>query len=197
MQSELKIQDEIQLFHRFHAGDETAGREIIEINSRIVSDYVARIRRNGAFGTIREDLLQSGYEGLLVARNRFKPNLSTEFSTYAYYWVRKYVLDEIDRETNFYSTHEFMDGVNSVCEDDETPFSVEEKFGCDDGIIDYEILLCDLEKILSPFEFYICNLIGEGNTMEAIGKSRNVSRQRIHQLVRRVRSKIRQELMSA
>ena len=195
MQSKLKKQDEIQLFDRFHAGDEVAGQKIIQINSRIVLDYVARITRNGAFRTIRKDLIQSGIEGLLVARNRFKPNPSTEFSSYAYYWIRKYVLDAINRDTRFYSTHELMSGVNSEGEDEEILFSLEEKFGCDDDTTDYKILLSDLEKILTPFELCICKLIEQGNTMEAIGKSRRVSRQRIHQLLNRARSKIHEEIM--
>ena len=191
----MEKQHEVQLFNRFLAGDEAAGQEIIQMNSYIVSAYVAKITKGGAFKTIREDLNQSGIEGLIVARNRFNPNRSTDFSTYAFYWIRKYVLDAIYRETNFYSTHELMSGVNTAREDDERQISLEENFGYDDYSTEYAIFWSDLEKILTPSEFYICNLIEQGFTMEAIGKSRGVSRQRIHQLLNRARTKINQEII--
>lgn len=195
MQSEMEKQEEIQLFNRFHAGDEAAGTEIVRRNERLALDYVARITRNGAFRDIHEDLTQAGIEGLLIARDRFEPNPSNEFSTYAFYWVRKSILETIGREKRFRSSHKLLSATNTDVENDEPSLPLEERFGCDDGTTDYECLLSDLEQVLTPFELYICKLIEQGKTMEAIGKSRNVSRQRIHQLLNQARSKIHREIM--
>ena len=87
----------------------------------------------------------------------------------------------------FYNSHELQ--TNTKNEDGELSESLEEKFGRSDGSVDYTILWNDLKTILTPFELYICHLVEQGKTMEAIGKSRGVSRQRIH-----ARRKIQEEI---
>ena len=194
MKSRLDRQEEVRLFDRFHAGDKEAGNEIIEKNKGLVLDYVGKVTRSGTFSDLREDLIQSGIEGLITARDRFELERGNRFSTQAYPWVRKYVNQTIDREVRFYDSHELMNQTNTKNEDDELSGSLEEKFGCNDGSVDYTMLWNDLKTILTPFELCICHLVEQGKTMEAIGKSRGVSRQRIHQLLKSARSKIQEKI---
>ena len=194
MKSQLDKQEEVQLFDRFHAGDQEAGNEIIENNKGLVLDYVGKVTRSGAFSHLREDLIQSGIEGLITARDRFELARGNRFSTHAYSWVRKYVNQMIDVEMKFYNSHELINQTNTKNEDGELSESLEEKFGRSDGSVDYTILWNDLKTILTPFELYICHLVEQGKTMEAIGKSRGVSRQRIHQLLKNARRKIQEEI---
>ena len=194
MKLRLDRQEEVQLFGQFHAGDQEAGDKIIEKNKGLVLDYVGKVTQNGAFSDLREDLVQSGIKGLIIARNRFESDRANEFSTYAYYWIRKYVNQTIDREVRFYDSHELVNQANTKNAEEEFSGSLEEKFGCNDGSVDYTILWNDLKRILTPFELYICHLVEQGNTMEAIGKSRGVSRQRIHQLLKNARRKIQAEI---
>ena len=194
MKSQLDKQEEVQLFNRFHAGDSEAGDEIIEKNKGLVSAYVQKVTRSGAFSNLRQDLIQSGIEGLIKARDCFELERGNRFSTHAYSWVRKYVNQTIDREVRFYDSHELINQTNTKNEDGELSESLEEKFGCNDGSVDYTILWNDLKTVLTPFELCICHLVEQGKTMEAIGKSRGVSRQRIHQLLKSARSKIQEKI---
>jgi RNA polymerase sigma factor (sigma-70 family) len=51
---------------------------------KIVNKYYTRMLD-------KEDLYQEGVMGLLEARKRFDKDRGTRFSTYAYYWIRKYI----------------------------------------------------------------------------------------------------------
>ena len=194
MESRLDRQEEVQLFNRFHAGDNEAGDKIIEKHMDLVLGCVGKITRSGAFRDLREDLIQSGIEGLITARDRFESDRANGFSTYAYYWIRKFINETINSEKKFDAWHQLMSEANSENGEEEFSASLEERFGRNDRSADYATLRSDLETILTPFELYICHLTEQGSTMEAIGKSREVSRQRIHQLLKSARSKIQQEI---
>ena len=194
MKSRLDRHEEIELFNQFRAGNKKAGDEIIQKHMNLVSNYVRKITRSGAFSNLREDLIQSGIEGLIKARDCFELERGNRFSTHAYSWVRKYVNQMIDVEVRFYNSHELISQTNTNNEDSELSESLEEKFGGNDRSIDYTMLWNDLKTILTPFELYICHLVEQGKTMEAIGKSRGVSRQRIHQLLKNTRCKIQEEI---
>lgn len=45
-----------------------------------------------------EDLKQEALMGLLVAWERFDPSKGTQFSTYAVYWIKKHILQALDKE---------------------------------------------------------------------------------------------------
>ncbi|MDZ4121199.1 MAG: sigma-70 family RNA polymerase sigma factor [Candidatus Cloacimonadaceae bacterium] len=45
-----------------------------------------------------EDLQQESLIGLLEAARRFDPSMNAKFSTYAVYWIKKYVLAAISKE---------------------------------------------------------------------------------------------------
>ncbi|MEX0895554.1 MAG: sigma-70 family RNA polymerase sigma factor [Patescibacteria group bacterium] len=52
------------------------------------------------------DLIQEGYEGVLEAKKRFKPEFKTQFSTYATYWIECYMMKAI-RETHIIVSSEY------------------------------------------------------------------------------------------
>ncbi len=45
-----------------------------------------------------EDLIQEGFLGLLEAEKRFDPSRKIKFSTYAFYWIKKRILETIQKE---------------------------------------------------------------------------------------------------
>jgi len=49
-------------------------------------------------GIDHEDLMQEGFLGLLEAVRHYRGEYQTKFSTYAVFWIRKYILKAIDRE---------------------------------------------------------------------------------------------------
>ena len=78
-------EDDFQLFQRFHAGDEKAGDEIIQKHMGLVRSYVYSIAQSDMFVGSWDDLVQSGIEGLVSARNQFDLRRANRFSTFAYY----------------------------------------------------------------------------------------------------------------
>ena len=183
MKLQLDRQEEIQLFDRFHAGDLEAGAEIIEKNKGLVLAYVRKVTRSGAFSNLREDLIQSGIKGLIIARDRFESDRANGFGTYAYYWIRKYVEERINAEKKFYARHQSISTANTENEEEELSTS-----------LDDTTFWSDLEKILTRSELDVCRLKYQGHTMTEIGRLRGVSRQRIHQLIESAWHKIQQHL---
>jgi len=49
-------------------------------------------------GIDHEDLMQEGFLGLLEAMRHYRVEFQTKFSTYAVFWIKKYILKAIDRE---------------------------------------------------------------------------------------------------
>ncbi|HEC92577.1 MAG TPA: sigma-70 family RNA polymerase sigma factor [Candidatus Atribacteria bacterium] len=45
-----------------------------------------------------EDLIQEGFLGLLEAKKRFDLSKKVKFSTYAFYWIKKKILEAIQKE---------------------------------------------------------------------------------------------------
>jgi len=82
----LGKQEECDLFEKLHSGDESARKEIIECNLRLVVKLALRYRGRGV---ALEDLVQEGNIGLIDVIDRFDHTLGYRFSTYAAFWIRQ------------------------------------------------------------------------------------------------------------
>lgn len=47
-----------------------------------------------------EDLIQEGLIGVIKAVDNYKPHRGTKFSTYAHFWIKKYILNYVSRDAN-------------------------------------------------------------------------------------------------
>jgi RNA polymerase primary sigma factor len=84
----LTHEEEIDLGRRTREGDETARRQLIERNLRLVIPIAKKYRGKGLpFG----DLIQEGNIGLMRAADKFDPERGFRFSTYATWWIRQAV----------------------------------------------------------------------------------------------------------
>lgn len=67
-----------------------------------VEDYVNLVRsiasRYSSYGSAYEDLFQEGMIGLLEAKERFDENRGTSFAAYASFWVKKRIINTLERE---------------------------------------------------------------------------------------------------
>jgi RNA polymerase primary sigma factor len=82
----LTHQEEIELSHKAHSGDERARQRLIERNLRLVVSVAKKYRGQGlAF----EDLIQEGNIGLMKAIEKFDAERGYRFSTYATWWIRQ------------------------------------------------------------------------------------------------------------
>ncbi len=69
--------------------------EIIHRYTYLVKIIAAKYCR---YGVAFDDLLQEGLIGLLEAEKRFDPRKEVKFSTYASHWIKKKMLEALNRE---------------------------------------------------------------------------------------------------
>ncbi|MGF1467009.1 MAG: RNA polymerase sigma factor RpoD/SigA [Sandaracinaceae bacterium] len=90
----LDPETERDLARRWSAGDEDAGRRLIEASLPFVIRVAKGYRR---WGIPLEDLIQQGNLGLLKAAKKFDPSKDCRLITYANYWIRAEIRDYVVR----------------------------------------------------------------------------------------------------
>mgnify|MGYP002262205509 CR=1 FL=1 len=86
----LSREDECFLLN--HRDNDTALEVLVECNTGLVRSIANKYAH---IGYSVEDMVQAGIRGLLVAIERHDG--STKLSTYAYVWIRKYILEELEQ----------------------------------------------------------------------------------------------------
>ena len=92
-------------------------------NINMVKRVVAKYKNT--FPEYADDLYSAGIEGLMEATRpgRFKPEKGAKFSSYAYFWIRKYVLQfislNIQQETLSESTKDRVVHIDALYSNDE------------------------------------------------------------------------------
>jgi RNA polymerase primary sigma factor len=82
----LTHEEELDLGRRARAGDTRARARLIEKNLRLVVSVAKKYR---GMGLPFEDVIQEGNLGLIMAAEKFDPELGNRFSTYAIWWIRQ------------------------------------------------------------------------------------------------------------
>ena len=82
----LTKEEEVELFKKYHNGDESAKQELIERNLRLVL-FCARKYSNKSLKLSIMDIIQEGNTGLLIALDKFDYTMGFRFATYAVWWI--------------------------------------------------------------------------------------------------------------
>ncbi|MBI1293123.1 sigma-70 family RNA polymerase sigma factor [bacterium] len=82
----LSREEEVELFQRLEAGDESARDEIVRCNLRLVIKIAMQFK---GMGVCMSDLIQEGNIGLLHVIGKFDWRRGFRFSTYAAFWIRQ------------------------------------------------------------------------------------------------------------
>lgn len=90
----LDRETERELARRWIAGDQNAGRKIIEACLPFVVSIALEYRR---WGVPLEDVIQQGNLGLLKAASKFDPKRDCRLATYAAYWIRAEIREYVVR----------------------------------------------------------------------------------------------------
>jgi RNA polymerase primary sigma factor len=80
-----------------HQGDEEAKNQLVEGNLRLVVKLAKELRTS--FVGL-DDLIAEGNLGLIEAARRFDPGRGVRFVAYATWWIRKYMLQAINRHAH-------------------------------------------------------------------------------------------------
>jgi len=88
----LSIQEESELCARIKKGDHAALNKLVESNLR----FVVKVAQNYMNqGLSFEDLICVGNQGLITAAKKFESNKNFKFVTYAVWWIRQAILNEL------------------------------------------------------------------------------------------------------
>lgn len=93
----LTRQQEVALFRRLEAGDESAREEIVRCNLKLVVSIAAQFTGRGL---PLEDLVQEGNIGLLEVISKFDYRRGFRFSTYAAFWIRQAIQQALRKQAN-------------------------------------------------------------------------------------------------
>jgi RNA polymerase primary sigma factor len=88
----LTAAQERALAQRIERGDQRARARMIEANLRLVHSLAGKYRGRGV---AYDDLVQEGTLGLMRAVEGFDHRRELRFSTYAYWWIRRALLDAV------------------------------------------------------------------------------------------------------
>ncbi len=130
------------------------------------------------YGVPFEDLLQEGLLGILEAAKKYDESKGTKFSTYATYWIKKKVIEALEKERK--------SSLKSLKLIEET---VEEKRSAISNVIPKKIKLPpnfpELEKKI------ILSLYEDQKTLQEIAQELGISRERTRQLKEKALRRLR------
>ncbi|MFQ3578600.1 MAG: sigma-70 family RNA polymerase sigma factor [Bacteroidales bacterium] len=130
-----------------------------------------------------DDLRQEGFLGLLEAEKRYNSEKGVEFTTYASYWIKKYILSALKNEIEHMKNTDSLENVvvdEIEIGDDVTDFSTEQ---CVDN---------NQLKELNSLERNVYQLsIVEGRDLSQIAMRLNVSREKVRQIKQKLLRKLK------
>lgn len=174
-------------------------QRLVEKYLPFVKSRVSRYLFNRTHNTksLREDLYQSGVEGLCRAAQEFKPELGFTFLTYASHWVDKEIHKAALNNSHgmkVYRTR--VDGelkyikpkVESNEDGQYDPFAEPETLERRDGGKLASMVQEELSKTLKPrdVKIFMRRMLEEDVQLEELGKEAGVTKQRAHQIFRGV-----------
>ena len=139
---------------------------------KIVTEYLPLVRSVAAkynkLGIPQEDLEQEGMIGLLEAANKYQDDKGAKFSTYATYWIKKYILAAVDKEKKH--------SLNST--DLNEDMTKDKKLKAIKPVTNFELPshMPEIEKMVLTLLFQ------EELTLKEIAEEIGISRERVRQL---------------
>ena len=176
--------------------DINARNKLIEANLK----FVANIAQNyKGLGLSYSDLIQEGNNGLFRAVDKFEPERGNKFISYAVNWIREGILTAL-KKRNSLPSEELPTNYDEIDDDSndntilDDVFVEKEEFKQKEQDINTVLKL--LLKDLTPRERFIVtkyNGIGEKKpkTLEEIGNSLNLTKERVRQINEKAMKKLR------
>ena len=93
----LELKEEKELAKKAKAGDLNAKKELVQANLKLVLTIARKAIHVSKLPLV--DLIQEGNLGLMVAVEKFNPDLGYRFSTYATWWIKQAMFKAISEQS--------------------------------------------------------------------------------------------------
>ena len=93
----LEVREEKELAVRAKAGDSEAKKQLVQANLKLVLTIARKAIHVSKIPMV--DLIQEGNLGLMVAVEKFNPELGYRFSTYATWWIKQAMFKAISEQS--------------------------------------------------------------------------------------------------
>ena len=94
----LSVNEEKEISKKAKDGDFEAKRELIQANLKLVLTIARKVIHVSKLPLI--DLIQEGNLGLMIAVDKFNPDLGYRFSTYATWWIKQAMFKAISEQSH-------------------------------------------------------------------------------------------------
>lgn len=184
----LSKDEEKALARKTRAGDIEARNTLIISNLSFIIAMAFRFWRPGKS---LMDLVSSGCIGAIIASRRYDPEKEARFLTYAGWWIMRgmqYVDYYADKHPTVSLDDPLFDEEDSTRADliiDETAFETSMDQVETESLLNYPGLLTDRERVIIDGRFW------EDRTLEQIGETLNIGKNRVRQLELKALRKIR------
>ena len=179
----LSPEEEVELTKKIHEGDRQALDKLVRANLRFVVSVASQYQNQGLS---LPDLINEGNMGLIRAAEKFDEKRGFKFISYAVWWIRERILHAIAEEQR-HASREPHDSLPS-------PDSLIASSGLSGETISAETnhvlsLLSEREKIIIERSF---GINGQPEmTLEEIGESLGLNRERVRQIREKAIRKLR------
>ena len=176
----LSAEEEVELSKKIHEGDRKALDRLVRANLRFVVTVAKQYQDQGL---PMPDLINEGNVGLIKAAEKFDEKRGFKFISYAVWWIRERILHAIAEEQRHLARRLLgeLPSSNSLIVPERTSVSAETNQALS--------LLSEREKIIIERSFGLNNQ--PEMTLEEIGKSLELSRERVHQIREKAIRKLR------
>ena len=176
----LSAEEEVELSKKIHEGDRKALDRLVRANLRFVVTVANQYKDQGLS---LPDLINEGNVGLIKAAEKFDEKRGFKFISYAVWWIRERILHAIAEEQRHLARRLLgeLPSSNSLIVPERTSVSAETNQALS--------LLSEREKIIIERTFALNNQ--PEMTLEEIGESLELSRERVRQIREKAIRKLR------
>ncbi len=201
----ITVEEEVELAQRIKKGDRKALDKLTKANLRFVVSVAKQYQNQGLS---LPDLINEGNVGLIKAAEKFDDTYGFKFISYAVWWIRQSILEALKERAGIEgdSLPQDFEKQNQYEDDEQNcDTTIEEEYISSDS---EEFKIEELKKTINMLigcltereQYVISEYYGlnskEGATLEEIGASMGLTKERVRQIKEKALKKLRSEALN-